>query len=177
MTGMRGPNGTAAAKALILAAIPVGGVGFFVAGPSAVGAIVANLLLLGGGGVLWWLDLYRKRRWLGRVRSGGPGTLTPGGGVRTAGAYHGAEVPPGRRRHRLMLSATSRVRRSGGRRHTAGAPPRDADQLTMVADNVARIQQLIDTGQQRSRREQLWWLVAGLAASIPIGVAINLVTG
>ncbi|MET7372204.1 hypothetical protein [Micromonospora arida] len=49
--------------------------------------------------------------------------------------------------------------------------------MTMAADTVARIQHLIDTGQQRSRREQLWWLVAGLAASIPIGVAINLVTG
>ncbi|MEO3769912.1 hypothetical protein [Micromonospora sp. B9E7] len=178
---MRGPNGTAAAKALILAAIPIGGVGFIVAGPRAVAAIVANLLLLAGGGALWWLDFHRKRRWLNLHRTGVPGTLTPGGGVTTSIADTRGGGPPvfveQRRRHRLMLSATSRVRRSGGRRHIAGEPSRDADQLTMVADNVARIQHLIDTGQQRSRREQLWWLVAGLAASIPIGVAINLATG
>ncbi|MGC5306846.1 hypothetical protein [Micromonospora zamorensis] len=47
---MRGLNGTAAAKALILAAVPIGGVGFFVAGPWAVAAIVANLLLRAAGG-------------------------------------------------------------------------------------------------------------------------------
>ncbi|MCG5465053.1 hypothetical protein MED01_003323 [Micromonospora sp. MED01] len=178
---MRGFNGTATAKVLILAAIPIGGVGFFVAKPWAVAAIVANLLLLAGGGALWWLDFHRKRRWLGLRRSGVPGTLTPGSGVTTPSADYCGEVPPvfveQRRRHRLMLSATSRVRRSGGRRHLAGEPSPDADQLTMVAAKVAQIQHLIDTGQQRSRREQLWWLVAGLAASVPIGVAINLVTG
>lgn len=180
MTGMRGLNGAAAAKVLILAAIPIGGVGFFVAGPWAVAAIVANLLLLAGGGALWWLDVHLTPRWLRFNRSEKPGTRTLDRTITTPTPDDRGNEPPvfeQRRRHRLMLSATSRVRRSGGRRHTAGEPSRDADRLTIVADTVTRIQHLIDTGQQRSRREQLWWLVAGLAASIPIGVAINLVTG
>ncbi|GGO30367.1 hypothetical protein [Micromonospora parathelypteridis] len=163
---MRRFGGKAAAKALILAAIPIGGVGIFVAEPWAVASIAANLVLLAGAGGLWWLAVRRDRRWHHLHRScepGGAAAKGDGGGPGALADYDDPDalvfasrsVP----RHRLMVSSTSRIRRAG------------------MGHSISRIERLADSAQRQSRREQLWWLVAGLAASIPIGVAINLVTG
>ncbi|MET8041792.1 hypothetical protein ABZU25_13120 [Micromonospora sp. NPDC005215] len=163
---MRGVSGTATAKALIVAAIPVGLTGLVVSEPWAVASIVASLVLVAAGGALWWWTVRRDRRWLYLRRTGEPG----GPATRDGGTHPDAlddfydselQVYASRpvRRHQLMVSNTSRVRRAGMRR------------------GMARIAQLAEVVERKSRREQLWWLVAGLAASIPIGVAINLVTG
>ncbi|MEU7849212.1 hypothetical protein AB0B74_19445 [Micromonospora parva] len=173
---MRGISGRAAAKALILAAGPVGAVGFFVTDGWAIAAIVADLVLLGVGGGLWW-----KNRWsrplpvvyYHRVRAdkdpyeGGTDFADPGSTILASRRV---------RRHQLTLSTTSRLRRSVMRRSLSGGDGRAKD-LTMVAHSLAQIQGGLQSAQRNARREQLWWLVAGLAASIPIGVAINLATG
>ena len=188
---MRGTSGTATAKAFILASVPIGAAGFLVPDAWAVASIVTSLTVLAAGGGLWWASWRRARRWAHLHRTGDARTV----GDRDAFAVGATTVTSPSaaeeedltgpvfaerrrpRRYRLMLSATSRVRRATARRGGASAPSPDGDQLTLVAQNLTHIEGLISSGQERSRREQVWWLVAGLAASIPIGVAINLITG
>ncbi|MEU8182183.1 hypothetical protein AB0B86_15625 [Micromonospora sp. NPDC049047] len=158
---MREFSATVVAKALVVAAIPVGAVGFVVPDPWAVASIVASLVLVVAAGAVWWLIVRTLGRWHRRH-----GTGEAGGPAATGGGsdyYYDPELvvyaSRSVRRHQLMVSSTSRVRRAGMRR------------------NVARIATLAASAQRSARREQLWWLVVGLAASIPIGVAINLATG
>jgi hypothetical protein len=188
MTGMRGISGTAVAKALILAAIPIGAVGFLVTDRWAIGAIVANLVLLGGGGGLWWWAA-RPRRGFSRLRRTGVYlTIEPSEDLDDDREYDeagddfgdpGSTVFASRRvrRHQLTLSRTSRLRRYGVRRSLTGEHAGGDRELMMMANTLTEIQGGLQSAQRRARQEQLWWLVAGLAASIPIGVAINLATG
>ncbi|WP_158610714.1 hypothetical protein [Micromonospora sp. BL4] len=182
MTDMWETSGTAAAKALILTSIPVGAVGFLVTGWWAIVPIVANLVLLAGGGVLWWWEARRRRRWSQLHRVGVPDAVEDPAGY--GGAVNDLEdseslVLASRRvrRHQLTLSTTSRLRQYGMRRSVTDEPARGANDLTMVANTLTEIQGVLQSAQRHARREQLWWLVAGLAASVPIGVAINLATG
>ncbi|RQX00379.1 hypothetical protein DLJ59_21685 [Micromonospora inaquosa] len=178
MAGMWGISGRAAAKALILAAVPVGAVGFFVPDGWAIGAIVANLVLLAAGGGLWWWGDIRTRLFpSGYYRGPEPGEYPDRAG--TDFGDPGSTVFASRRvrRHQLTLSTTSRLRRSVMRRSFSGDDAGRAKDLTMVANTLTQIQGGLQSAQRKARREQLWWLVAGLAASIPIGVAINLATG
>ncbi|MEH0931483.1 hypothetical protein [Micromonospora sp. CPCC 205558] len=174
---MRGISGTAAAKALILAAVPVGAVGFFVTDGWAIGAIVANLVLLGAGGGLWWGNRWTRLFPTGYYR--GPEAEEDPDEAGTDFADPGSTVFASRRvrRHQLTLSTTSRLRRSVLRRSFSGEDAGRVKDLTMVANTLTEIQGGLQSAQRKARREQLWWLVAGLAASIPIGVAINLATG
>ncbi|PWR10235.1 hypothetical protein DKT68_09370 [Micromonospora acroterricola] len=181
---MRGISGTAKAKALILAAIPAGAVGFLLTGRWAIVAIVANLVLLAAGGGLWWFEVRWARRWPRLNRVGVPDDVPePEGDDAYRGALdHGdpeSVVLASRRvrRHQLTLSTTSRLRRYGMRRSVTDESAGGAKDLTMVANSLTQIQGVLQSAQRNARREQLWWLVAGLAASIPIGVAINLATG
>ncbi|MFE9189077.1 hypothetical protein ACFYL6_05650 [Micromonospora sp. NPDC007208] len=185
---MRGISGTATAKALILAAIPVGAVGFLVTDWWAIGAIAANLVLLGGGGGLWWLALHPRRRFSRLRRTGIYLTVEPLKDPDDDGDYDDASDDFGDpepvvfasrrvRRHQLTLSTTSRLRRYGMRRSLTGEQAGGENNLMMMASTLTQIQGGLQSAQRRARREQLWWLVAGLAASIPIGVAINLATG
>ncbi|MFF5171352.1 hypothetical protein ACFY3U_01795 [Micromonospora sp. NPDC000089] len=194
---MRRVGSRATAKACIVAAIPIGTAGFLLPDAWAVASIIASIGVLAAGGGLWWRGWSRDRRWLKLHRTADRAT----GGV---GAVRGdvpqpepvpVERPRGRpdrdwgeppepgiaerrrRRYRLTLSATSRVRRIGAQRRDASDRSPVDDRLMLVADDLAEIQDRIESAQERSRRDQLWWLVAGLAASVPIGVAINLVTG
>ncbi|MCO1599319.1 hypothetical protein M8C17_29605 [Micromonospora sp. RHAY321] len=181
---MRGISGTATAKALILAAIPAGAGGFLVSGRWAIVAIAANLVLLAAGGGLWWFEVRWARRWPRLNRVGVPDDVPEPEGD---GAYRGAVdhgdpesvVLASRRvrRHQLTVSPTSRVRRAGLRRSVTEESAGGAGDLTMVASTLSQVQSVIQSAQRTARWEQLWWLVAGLAASIPIGVAINLATG
>lgn len=181
MAGMRGISGPVAAKALILAAGPVGAVGFFVTDGWAIVAIVANLVLLAAGGGLWWED-----RWTGLWWRLFPSGYLRGPEVEEDPAEGGTDFgDPGStilasrrvRRHQLTLSTTSRLRRSVLRRSFSGEDSGRAKDLTTVANSLTQIQSGLQSAQRNARREQLWWLVAGLVASIPIGVAINLATG
>ncbi|MEH0840995.1 hypothetical protein V6U81_01195 [Micromonospora sp. CPCC 205711] len=183
---MRGTSGTATAKAFILASVPIGAAGFLVPDAWAVASIVTSLTVLAAGGGLWWASWRRARRWAhlhrtgdARTVGGAVGTTTAPPGVAEEEDLTGPVFVERRRprRYRLMLSATSRVRRATARRAGGSAPSPDGDQLTLVAQNLTHLEGLISSGQERSRREQVWWLIAGLAASIPIGVAINLITG
>ncbi|MEU5959829.1 hypothetical protein ABZ777_01325 [Micromonospora parva] len=178
---MRGISGRAAAKALILAAGPVGAVGFFVTDGWAIAAIVADLVLLGVGGGLWWKDRW-TRLWsrlfpIGYYRGPEADEDPDEGG--TDFAEPGSTIYASRRvrRHQLTLSTTSRLRRSVMRRSLRGEDSGRAEDLAMVANTLTQLQSGLQSAQRNARREQLWWLVAGLAASIPIGVAINLATG
>ncbi|MBQ1012421.1 hypothetical protein KBX53_15950 [Micromonospora sp. M51] len=180
---MQGISGTAAAKALILAAVPVGAVGFFVTDRWAIGAIVVNLVLLGAGGGLWWKDRW-TRLWsrlfpIGYFRGPEAEEDPDDGGTGDDFGDPGSTVFASRRvrRHQLTLSTTSRVRRSVLRRSLTSEQAGRAKDLTMVANTLSQIQGGLQSAQRKARREQLWWLVAGLAASIPVGVAINLATG
>ncbi|WP_410820653.1 hypothetical protein [Micromonospora sp. 050-3] len=184
---MRVISGTAVAKALILAAIPVGAVGFLVTERWAIGAIVANLVLLASGGGLWWA-VRPRRRFSKLHRTGVYLTVEPlkdpddDGDHGDAGDDVGDPEPGGLpsrrvRRHQLTLSTTSRVRRHGVRRSLTGEHDGGDQGLMMMANTLTQIQGGLQSAERRARREQLWWLVVGLAASIPIGVAINLATG
>ncbi|MEU1585356.1 hypothetical protein [Micromonospora sp. NPDC005710] len=185
---MRWISGTAVAKALILVAIPVGAVGFVVTDRWALGAIVANLVLLGGGGGLWWRAVHPRRSFSHLRRTGVYLTIEPlpdpddDGDLGDVADDFGDPEPPGFgsrrvRRHQLTLSSSSRLRRYGMRRSLAGEHADGGPDLMMMANTLTDIQGGLQSAQRRARREQLWWLVAGLAASIPIGVAINLATG
>ncbi|MGW5559965.1 hypothetical protein ACWER9_22425 [Micromonospora sp. NPDC003944] len=184
---MRGIRGTAAAKAFILAAVPVGAVGFFVPDGWAIGAIVVNLVLLAAGGGLWWEDR-QTRRWPRLHRAGVYLSIEPREDPEDDGDYGDAgddfrgpgsvRFPSRRvRRDQLTLSTTSRLRRHGMRRSLTGERTGGDQDLMMMANTLTQIQGGLQSAQRRARREQLWWLVVGLAASIPIGVAINLATG
>ncbi|MFI7660918.1 hypothetical protein ACIBTW_18755 [Micromonospora parva] len=174
---MRGISGRAAAKALILAAGPVGAVGFFVTDGWAIVAIVADLVLLGVGGGLWWKDRWSRLFPVGYYRNPAVEQDPDEGG--TDFAEPGSTIYASRRvrRHQLTLSTTSRLRRSVMRRSLSGEDSGRAEDLAMVANTLTQLQSGLQSAQRNARREQLWWLVAGLAASIPIGVAINLATG
>ncbi|MCG5435558.1 hypothetical protein [Micromonospora foliorum] len=185
---MRGISGTAAAKALILAAIPVGAVGFLVTDRWAISAIVANLVLLGVGGGLWWWAAPPRRSTSRLRRTLVYLTVVPLKDPDDDDDYDDADddfgdpgsvVFPSRRvrRHQLTLSTTSRLRRHGMRRSLMGEHAGGDSDLMMMANTLTQIQGGLQSAQRSARREQLWWLVAGLAASIPIGVAINLATG
>ncbi|MEV4120423.1 hypothetical protein [Micromonospora sp. NPDC049645] len=179
---MRGISGTAAAKAFILAAVPVGAVGFFVPDRWAIGAIVANLVLLGGGGGVWWWAFRLGRRFSDPRQVGVGPAVEPSEESDDDGYPLGDPEPlvfASRRvrRHHLTLSTTSRLRRSVLRRSLRSGHSGGENDLMMMASTLTQIQGGLQSAQQKARREQLWWLVAGLAASIPIGVAINLATG
>ncbi|MEU7797778.1 hypothetical protein AB0B10_00735 [Micromonospora arborensis] len=185
---MQWSRGTAVAKALILAAIPVGAVGFLVTDRWAIGAIVANLILLGGGGGLWWWAVPPRRGFSRLHRTGVylsgelPSDPDDDGDHGDAGDDFGDPEPLvfaslRVRRHRLTLSTTSRLRRYGMRRSLMGEHAGGDNDLMMMASTLTQIQGGLQSAQRRARREQLWWLVVGLAASVPIGVAINLATG
>ncbi|SBT52972.1 hypothetical protein [Micromonospora auratinigra] len=164
-------NRRAAAKACILAAIPVGAVGFVVPDTWAKASIVASLTLLALGGDLWWdsrpIFPYRFLR----ARAQPHRTADP---VRHHdGSFGGVPAAAERReprRYRLMVSATSRIRQVVRQRQMMSLMPADGD------GDASDLRQVLDEAQRRGRREQFWWLVAGLAASIPIGVAVNLLT-
>lgn len=183
MAGMRVISGTAAAKALILAAVPVGVVGFFVTDRWAIGAIVVNLVLLAAGGGLWgkdrWTRLWSRLFPIGYYRSPEAEEDPDDGGTGDDVGDPGSTVFASRRvrRHQLTLSTTSRLRRSVMPRSLSGEDAGRGKDVTMVANTLTQIQDGLQSAQRKARREQLWWLVAGLAASIPIGVAINLATG
>lgn len=74
----------------------------------------------------------------------------------------------------MAISATSRVRRQ--RR-----PPRSmlvsAEAEPAVSEGLAGLETLVRTTNQSGQRAQLWWFLAGVAASIPAGVLVNLLTG
>lgn len=183
MAGMGQTSSRAAAKACILAAIPIGAVGFLVPDTWAVVSIVANVAMLGVGGLLWWWGQQPGRAWqklrrTGPARSPGESVAASGVGVYYDDNFRGPVFVENQRwRYQLTLSATSRIRRFRGRNRAQAASAGAVGQLTMVARDLTEVRELVESAERRSRREQLWWLIAGLAASVPIGVAVNLLTG
>lgn len=168
---------------LIVVAGLAGAAGFALDTPWAVAAIVVDLALLGVAG-------YRTRRRRPAVvwhRSGleppeqrDTDTYPP-----PAADTHGAlptlpqPAQPGHTkfkyrtsaRSRDLFSATSRIRQ----RSAAGAVPMAAPPTR--SDQDAVLSAWVEKSKQHDQRAQFWWWLAGIAASIPIGVVINLMTG
>ncbi|MGK5676069.1 hypothetical protein ACSNOB_24895 [Micromonospora sp. URMC 106] len=100
----------------------------------------------------------------------------------TPPASSGAPVLPLSRRRRRWpsstvadaVSSTSRVRRQF--RAQAEAPPSPPGEPVDVHRDLANLETLVRTTNERGQRAQLWFFFAGVAVSIPAGIVVNLLT-
>lgn len=183
-------------KPLIVAAVLVGASGLFLDTSWALVAIGADLLLLASAVALAW----RAHRADAPVFVGGHRARIAGGVVNVAdgedpfqydaGYYRGdgdgagrssgpsptPKVAPRRSRRlvRDFAAPTSRIRRRFRDRASAVQP--FAASL-VSAGGVAAPAEVSGASDGRRWGSQAWWWLAGLAASIPVGVFVNMLTG
>ncbi|MGW4497120.1 hypothetical protein ACWENR_00650 [Micromonospora sp. NPDC004336] len=192
-----------APKVLVTAAGVTGVAAYGLPQPWSFVAAVADLLLVGLAGA-WWLRARRgpepssARREVVAELPGYPRWTVdgPGGGYPQRGepGAHGAPqqatppassgapvVPLSRRRRRWpsstvadAVSSTSRVRRQF--RAQAEAPPSPPGEPVDVHRDLANLETLVRTTNERGQRAQLWFFFAGVAVSIPAGIVVNLLT-